>query len=297
MTEGFSSGFVAIIGKPNVGKSTILNYLIRRKVAIVSEKPETTRDNIQGILTSKEAQAVFIDTPGIHKPHLLLAKAMVKKAKSSLLDADLLLFVTELTSGLRDDDLLIAGLIKEVKKTSIALINKVDAASKSRVLPVIEELSKLHSFADIIPVSALKGDNMDVLEGKIFEYLPKGEKYYPDDQITDKDEMFRAAEMIREKALSLTREEVPHSIAVKIEKFCHREDKEILDIDATIYVERDSQKGIIVGRKGEMAKKIATLSRIDLQEQFGKQVFLRLCVKVLKNWIKDPLSLKMLGIE
>lgn len=296
MVQRFKSGFVAIIGKPNVGKSTILNTLLRQKLAIISEKPETTRDNIQGILTTDEVQAVFIDTPGIHRPHLLFGKYIVKKAKSSLFDADLLLFVVELTTGLSNEDFLIIDLIKDVKKPTIVLINKIDLVSKGRILPLIDEIKGYYNFLDFIPISALKGDNMQLLKEKVLESLPEGEKYYPDEQITDKDEIFQAQEIIREKVLSCTREEVPHSAAVRVEKFSLRQNKDIIDIDAIIYVERDSQKGIIVGKKGNMAKRIATLSRQELEEKFKKKVFLRIWAKVLKNWRKDPRSLKLLGM-
>lgn len=296
MTHRFKSGLVAIIGKPNVGKSTILNSFLGQKVAIISEKPETTRDNIQGILTSDEAQAVFIDTPGIHRPHLLLGKSMVKKAKSSLFDADLLLLVVELTTGLCDEDLLIIDLIKDAKKPTIVLINKIDSAGKGRILPLIDEIRKYYDFLDFIPISALGGDNMQLAKERVLENLSEGDKYYPNGQVTDKDEIFQASEIIREKVLAVTREEVPHSIAVKVERITLRQDKDIIDIDAIIYVERDSQKGIVIGKKGNMAKKIAILSRQELEEKFNKKVFLRIWVKVLKNWRKDPKSLKFLGM-
>lgn len=296
MAHRFKAGFVAIIGKPNVGKSTILNSLLRQKVAIVSEKPETTRDNIQGILTTDEAQAVFIDTPGIHRPRLLLGKSMVKRAKSSLFDADLLLLVVELTTGLCDEDFLIIDLIKEVKKPAIALINKIDSASKGYILPLIDEVRKCYDFLDFIPISALRGDNMQLTKESVLENLPEGDRYYPGEQITDKDEIFQASEIIREKVLAATREEVPHSVAVRVEKFALRQDKDIIDIDAIIYVERDSQKGIIVGKRGNMTKGIAVASRKELEEKFNRKVFLRIWVKVLKNWRKDPKSLRLLGM-
>lgn len=290
------SGFVTIAGKPNVGKSTLINTLLSEKIAIVSEKPETTRDSIKGILTTKDSQTIFIDTPGIHKPHLLLGKIMVRKASSSLHEADLVLYVAELTSGLSREDFQIVELIRDAKKPAIAVINKIDLVSKSRLLPLIAELKDRYDFIDFIPLSALKGDNIQLLKDKILESLPEGEMYYPDDQITDKDEKFQAAEIIREKILSLTREEIPHSVAVVIEEFTERQNKDIMDIDAVIYVERDSQKGIIVGKKGGMTKDIATQSRLELEEKLGKKVFLRVWVKVLKNWRRDPMSLRRLGV-
>jgi len=297
LTEKFRSGFVAIIGKPNVGKSTLLNSILNAKVTIVSEKPETTRDNIKGILTTSSSQAIFIDTPGIHRPHLLLGKMMVRKASSTLLDVDLLLFMVELTSGISSKDRLIVDMIRESGKPAIALINKVDARSKSKILPIIAELKSLYDFIDFIPISALNGDNLQILKDKIRENLPDNEKYYPDSQITDKDDRFQASEIIREKVLALTREEVPHSIAVQIDKLSQQGGKEILDIEATIYVERDSQKGIVIGKKGDMAKKISAQSRKDLRERFGQKVSLRIWVKVLKNWRKDIRSIKKLGMD
>lgn len=297
MTEKFRSGFVAIIGKPNVGKSTLLNSILNAKVTIVSEKPETTRDNIKGILTTSSSQAIFIDTPGIHRPHLLLGKMMVRKASSTLLDVDLLLFMVELTSGISSKDRLIVDMIRESGKPAIALINKVDARSKSKILPIIAELKSLYDFIDFIPISALNGDNLQILKHEICENLPDKEKYYPDSQITDKDDRFQTSEIIREKVLALTREEVPHSIAVVIDKLSQQAGKEILDIEATIYVERDSQKGIVIGKKGDMAKKISAQSRKDLRDKFGQKVSLRIWVKVLKNWRKDIRSIKRLGMD
>jgi len=295
--DSFKSGFVAIIGKPNVGKSTILNAFLRQKIAIVSEKPETTRDNIQGILTTEQAQIIFVDTPGIHRPHLLLGKSMVKKAKSSLLDTDLLLFVIDLASGLRSEDFLIIDLIRDVGKPAIAVINKIDRVSKKNILPIIDELKNRYGFLDFIPISAIEDDNIELLKGKILENLQAGEVYYPDGQVTDKNEIFQTSEIIREKVLSNTRQEVPHSVAVKIEKFSHRQDKDILDIEAIIYVERDSQKGIVVGKKGSMTKTIAVSSRQELEEIFKKKVFLQVWVKVLKDWRKDPKMIRFLEIE
>jgi len=297
MDNNFKSGFVAIIGKPNVGKSTLLNTLIDTKVAIVSSKPETTRDNIHGVLTTPSGQAVFVDTPGIHKPHLLLGKVMVNKAESVLPDGDLILYVSELGSGITEADSIILELIKEAKKPTIALINKIDLVSKSRMLPLIQKLQSYYDFLEYIGISALNNDGIEILKDLIFKYLPSGEMYYPDTAITNKSDLFFTSEIIREKVLHLTREEVPHSIAVKIEKFEQRESKDILDIEATIYVERDSQKGIIVGKKGLMAKEIGTLSRQELQEKFKKKIFLRIWVKVLKNWRKDPRSVKEFGGE
>lgn len=293
--KGLKSGFVAIVGKPNVGKSLILNWFFGQKIAIISSKPETTRSNIRGILTTKDAQVVFIDTPGIHKAHLRLGKEMVKKAKAVLSDADLLLVVVDAASGIREEDEKLFDLVSDSKIPSIALLNKVDIMKRSKLLPMIENLSTDYSFLEVIPVSALRGDNMEVLKNKVLEYLPFGDKYYPQEQITDQDINFRISEIIREKALELTRQEVPHSIAVLIEQMTPRKDKDIIYIKACIYVERDSQKAIVIGRNGSMIKQIGSLARDEIEKLLNKKVFLDLWVKVLKNWRSDPRAIKTLG--
>ncbi len=293
----FKSGFVTIVGKPNVGKSTILNWFFGEKLAIVSSKPETTRENIRGILTTKNAQAVFIDTPGIHKAHLLLGKEMVKKARASLGEADLLLVTADAASGIEQDDERLFALVNETKIPAIVLLNKMDIVKKSKVLPMIESISANYKFLDIIPISALSGDNMDVLKEKVFENLKDGDKYYPEEQLTDKDTVFRISEIIREKALDLTRDEVPHSIAVFVDRMVQRPDKDIMYINACLYVERQSQKIIVVGHNGNMIKQIGTLARKDIEKLLNKKVFLELWVKVLKNWRSDPGAIKMLGLQ
>ncbi|KPK41133.1 MAG: GTPase Era [Omnitrophica WOR_2 bacterium SM23_29] len=291
----FKSGYVAIIGKPNVGKSTILNYLVGEKVAIVTEKPETTRDKILGILTRGDAQVVFVDTPGIHKPRNLLGKHMTRIAKESFLEVDLIVFILDITSGIATEDEIIFNLLKDAGKPAILLINKVDLVSKSLSLPLIDEASKIYEFKEIIPTSATKGDNMDALLKKIIEYLPQGPKYFSDEQLTDKTERFLVSEMIREKALELTREEVPHSIAVLVEEFKERPKKELIYIRAMIFIERPSQKKIIIGHKGRMLKNIGEAARKDIEDFLKKRIYLDLWVKVYENWRKDPQALKMLG--
>ncbi len=290
----FKSGFVAIIGRPNVGKSTIINRLVGEKVAIVTEKPETTRDKIRGILTRDDAQVIFVDTPGIHKPSNLLGKRITQLAKDSLPEADLIVFVLDITKGITAEDGIIFDLVKKARKPAILLINKVDIKSKSLALPMIEEASKLYPFKEIIPTSATKGDNMDVLLKKVIDNLPEGPKYFSDDQMTDKTERFMAGEIVREKALELTREEVPHSVAVLVEDFKERRNK-VAYIRATIFVERHSQKKIIVGHKGQMLKNIGEAARRDIETLLGRRVFLELWVKVQENWRKDPQALRMLG--
>ena len=290
----YKSGFVSIIGKPNVGKSTVLNFLVGEKVAIVSEKPETTRDKIQGILTLANVQIVFVDTPGIHKPRILLGKQMVRRAKESLLESDLVLLMIDAASGVDENDRIMVSLLEGLKAPVFLLLNKVDLIKKSKVLPMIDELVKLYDFKESIPVSSVKGDNMDVLLKKIIEYLPQGEKFYPEEQLTDKHQRFIVREMIREKALEFTHQEVPHSVAVLVEEMKEKK-KNLVYIKAVIFVERDSQKAILIGKKGQMLKKIGESARIEAEKTLDKRVYLDLWVKVYKNWRKDEHALKMLG--
>jgi GTP-binding protein Era len=292
---GFKSGYVAIVGKPNVGKSTILNRLVGEKIAIVSPKPQTTRSRILGILTTVRAQIVFLDTPGIHKPHVLLGKAMVRAAQQSLFESDLILFTTDVTTGLDEEDQIIFRLLSDVKNPVILLINKIDAVSKSRILPLIDEASKIREFKEVIPVSATGGENMNLLLERIIDYLPEGPKYYPDDQLTDKTERFLVSELIRERVLKFMYQEVPYSVAVYVTDMKERPGRDVVYISATIYVERDSQKGILIGHKGEMLKKIGQLSRQEIEEMLKKKVYIELWVKVLKDWRKDERALQMLG--
>lgn len=291
----FKSGYVAVIGKPNVGKSAVLNYLVGEKVAIVTEKPETTRDKILGILTREDVQVVFVDTPGIHKPRNLLGKHMTRIAKESLLEVDLIVFILDITSGITSEDEVIFNLLKDARKPAILLINKVDLVSKSLALPLIDEASKIYEFKEIIPTSATKGDNMDVLLKKVIEYLPQGPKYFSDEQLTDKTERFLVGELIREKALELTWEEIPHSIAVLVEEFKERPKKKLIYIRATIFIERHSQKKIVIGHKGQMLKNIGEAARKNIEDFLKKRIYLDLWVKVYENWRKDPQALKMLG--
>lgn len=291
----FKSGYVAIIGKPNVGKSAILNYLVGEKVAIVTKRPETTRDKILGILTRDDAQVIFVDTPGIHKPKNLLGKNMTRLAKESLFEVDLIVFVLDITSGITGEDRIIFNLLKDARKPAILLINKVDLVSKSLVLPLIDEASKTYGFKELIPTSATKGDNMDVLLKKVIEYLPQGPKYFSDEQFTDKTERYMVGEMVREKALELTREEIPHSLAVLVEDFKERPKKKLVYIRATIFVERLSQKKILIGHKGQMLKNIGEAARKDMEGFLKRRVYLDLWVKVYENWRRDPQALKMLG--
>ena len=291
----FKAGKVAIIGRPNVGKSTLLNVLVKEKVCIVSEKPETTRDNIQGILSGKDFQVVFMDTPGMHRPKNLLGKLMVRKAQASLTETDLNLVLIDAHSGIIKEDIEIFNLMPV--KLNILIINKIDGIDRRHILPIIEKAHKFN-FKEIIPISALKKDGTDLVFKKILEYIPEGFPFFPDDQLTDKSESFVVQELIREKTLEITYQEVPHSIAVTVEEFQEKKDRnnnDIIYIRAAIYCEKESQKGIIIGDSGKMLKRIGEVSRKDIESFLQKKVFLDLWVKVYKNWRKDPFALKNLG--
>jgi GTP-binding protein Era len=290
------SGLVAISGQPNVGKSTILNGLLKEKVAIISKRPETTRDIIRGILTEKDCQIVFIDTPGIHKPHDLLGKLMLSRAQSSLMEADIVLFITEKNLAFnREDENILERLPRpEEGKKVIFIINKADKVKdKKLLLPIMDKAQKIYPFNEIIPLCALHQPDLDRLLEAIKKYLPEGPFLYPEDQLTDKGEDFAIKEMIREKILSCTFEEVPHSVAVVIDDMEEKED--IVRIYATIYVERISQKSIIIGKTGSMIKKIGEMARPEIEELLSKHVHLDLWVKVYDKWKKDPKGLRELG--
>lgn len=286
----FKAGKVAVIGRPNVGKSTLLNVLIKEKLCIVSEKPETTRDNIQGIISGRDFQIVFIDTPGMHRPKNLLGKSMVRRAAASLEEADLILVLIEAHNGITQEDKRIFEQL--AKKINLLIINKIDRIDKRLLLPIIEKAQEFN-FKEILPISATKKDGTDIVFKKILEYLPEGFPMFPEDQLSDKNERFFVQELIREKVLEFTRQEVPHSIAVKVEEM--KERKDMYYIHAYIYVERKSQKAIIIGKGGNMLKNIGESSRKEIEDFLQKKVFLDLWVKVQKNWRKDPFALKNLG--
>lgn len=292
----FKSGKVAIIGRPNVGKSTLLNVLINEKLSIVSKKPETTRDNIQGIISGKTFQVVFVDTPGIHRPRTLLGKSMVRRASSILLEADLVLVLIEAHAGITGEDKKIfQGLSSE--KINLLIINKIDKVDKRQVLPIIERAQKF-PFKEIIPISSSKKDGTSIVFKKILENLPDGSPMFPEDQLSDKNERFFVQELIREKVLELTQQEVPYSIAVTIEEMKEKKDKsnnDIFYIRSYIYVERNSQKAIIIGKNGRMLKRIGEYSRKEIENFLHKKVFLDLWVKICENWRKNPIILKRFG--
>ena len=292
------SGFVAISGQPNVGKSTILNGLLKEKVAIISRKPETTRDNIRGILTEEDWQIIFVDTPGIHKPHDLLGKLMLSRAQSSIMESDITLFVTEKKTAFNSDDENIRKRLPhpDEGKKVIFIINKADKVKEKRLLlPMIEKAQKFYPFDEIVPMCALKQKDLDRLLETIKSYLPEGPQLYPEDQLTDKNERFMVEEIIREKVLENTYREVPHSAAVVVDEFSEEPSGGLVKIYATIFIERASQKPIIIGDKGTMIKKIGRLARIDIEELLSKKVFLDLWVKVFEKWKKDPRGLREMG--
>lgn len=294
MFSGKKSGFVAIVGRPNVGKSTLMNQIIGQKVAIMSDKPQTTRNRIQGILTREEGQIIFIDTPGIHKPKSKLGDYMVKAAENALKEVDIILFLVEATQKMGAGEQYIIDRLKTTDTPVFLVINKIDQVHPEALLPLIDDYKEKYHFTEIVPVSALQGNNVDPLVQTIYRYLPEGPFYYPEDQHTDQPERFIAAELIREKALHLLREEVPHSIAVVIEEFKER-DQGVFYIHATIYCERKSQKGILIGRQGQMLKEIGKRARMDMENLFGNRVFLELWVKVKDDWRNEERLLKNFG--
>jgi GTP-binding protein Era len=292
--ETFRSGFIAIVGKPNVGKSTLLNRLLGRKIAPVSRKPQTTRENIRGIRTVRQHQLIFIDTPGLHEPHDGLGRHMVSSAKKSWVEADLMYLLVPALPP-EPDDLKVIEATSRFKNPIFLLINKVDLLKDKRLLlPIIEVYQKLRSFEAIVPISALKGDNLGELEQLTIQYLPEGPKYFPDDMISDQPVQEIVKEFIREKVVRFTGEEIPYVTAVQVDDFKKRADG-LTEIRATVFVEKDSQKGILIGKGGIKMKQIGEAARHDIELFLGKKVFLGLWVKVLKGWRKDPSSLRRLG--
>lgn len=291
----FRSGFVALVGRPNVGKSTLLNKFLGEKLAIMSDKPQTTRNKIQAVLNVPGAQIIFIDTPGIHKPKHKLGEFMVRVAQNVLHEVDVVLFLAEANEPpAGPGDRYIIEQLKETKTPVILVLNKIDLVSKTDILPLIDKYQGLLDFAGIVPVSALSGDNLESLQAEIVRRLPEGPQYYPDDMITDQPERVIMAELIREQVLHLTRDEVPHSVAVDMEEVKTRPNETVY-VRATIYTERDSQKGIIVGKSGQMIGKIGANARREIENLLGSKVFLELFVKVSKDWRNREKTLRNLG--
>lgn len=292
----FKSGFVAIVGRPNVGKSTLMNQVIGQKIAIMSDKPQTTRNKIHGVYTTEEKQIVFLDTPGIHKSNSKLGDFMVKSALGALEEVEAILFLADVSEELGGGDRFIIEQLKKVNTPVFLVLNKIDKVQPEALLPIIDKYSKLHSFTEVVPVSARDGNNVNTLLEQIGRYLPDGPMYYPADQITDHPEQFICAELIREKILQTTREEIPHSIAVEIESM-GTGDNGVVNIGAVIYVERPSQKGIIIGKNGAALKEVGKRARHDMERLLGSKIFLELWVKVKEDWRNRESVLKSLGFR
>ena len=295
LTEIFKSGFVTIAGRPNVGKSTLMNRFLGEKVSIVSNKPQTTRNNLQTVLTEKNYQIVFIDTPGIHRPRHRLGEYMVKAAQNTFNDADIILFMITPSKEINAADSKIIEHFRDENASVILAINKVDEYTKEELAKTIDIYKSLYDFKEIVPISALKGINTDTLLKILVENLPEGPKYFPDDVLTNQNKRFLVSEIIREKALQFLREEVPHGIAVEVEHMKREEKKNLIDISAVIYCEKESHKSIIIGKDGRMLKNIGIKARADIEKILDSKVYLNLWVKVNKDWRDDPSSLKRLG--
>ncbi len=292
----YRSGFVGIIGRPNVGKSTLMNQILGQKIAIMSDKPQTTRNKIQGIYTDEAYQIIFLDTPGIHKPHHKLDEYMNKAANSIIKDVDILFYLVDATARPGSGEEYIAKQLKTASAPVFLVINKIDLLRPEQILKVIQHYSRLLPFAEVVPVSALTGENVEELLTTLRKYLPKGPQYYDPDQVTDQPERAIMAEIIREKVFLNTREEIPHSVAVVISDYTAR-DNGALYIGAVIYVERESQKGIIIGKGGAMLKKIGSAARPEIENLFGNRVFLEIRVKVKKDWRDKENLLKNFGYD
>jgi len=292
----FKSGFISIIGRPNVGKSTFLNRVLGKKIAIMSDKPQTTRNKIQGVITDNDSQTIFIDTPGIHKPKHELGKFMTDLAIGTLNEVDAIMFMVNATEKIGKGDRFILEYLKAVKQPVYLVINKIDLIKKEELLAVIASFKEEHDFAGVIPISAMTGENIDTLLDVMKDQLPEGPQFYPSEYVTDHPERFIISELIREKVLHLTHEEVPHSVAVIIDKIEKSQDgKDLVEVMATIIVERSSQKGILIGKGGKMLKDIGSLARRDIINLLGTKIYLELWVKVQKDWRNKKLYLNDFG--
>lgn len=295
MKETFRSGFVSIIGRPNVGKSTLMNQLIGEKIAIMSNKPQTTRNRIQTVLTTDAFQAVFIDTPGIHTPKNKLGEFMVKSAITTLNEVDVIFYLVEADPFIGKLDEAIIERLKHIETPVFLCINKIDSVSKDVVLETIEAYRKVYDFKEIIPISAYEGVNLEAILKTMPNYLPEGPQFFPSDMLTDQPERQIVAEIIREKALHLLDKEIPHGIAVEIETMKKRDEGHVVDIEATIVCERDSHKRIIIGKQGQMIKSIGTKARYDIERLLGSKIYLTLWVKIKKNWRDSDFLIKNYG--
>ena len=296
MTKPFKSGFVAIVGRPNVGKSTFMNYVLGQKIAIMSDKAQTTRNKIQGVYTKDNAQIVFLDTPGIHKPKHELGEFMVKSAYSALKEVDAVLFMVNVSEKRGPGDDFIIEKLKGIKTPIFLVLNKIDLVTPEVLLERVESYKDALDFAGVFPISVLQGNNVNELMEALIEALPEGPQYYPADQITDHPEYFVVSELIREKILQLTQEEIPHSVAVTVDKM-QKDEFDKVHVYANIIVERKSQKGIIIGKGGRLLKEIGTRARRDIQQLLGNKVYLELWVKVEKDWRKRKSNLQEYGYK
>jgi GTP-binding protein Era len=295
MDNKYRSGFVALIGRPNVGKSTLMNHIVGQKIAIMSDKPQTTRNKIRGVYTSDDGQIIFLDTPGIHKPHSKLGEFLMKTAQDALDEVDLVLFLIDAAEGYGPGDRFIMENLKKVQTPVFLVVNKIDQVHPDQLLPLIDRLRNEYPFNEVVPISALQGNNTATLIDLIMNRLPEGPQYYPADQVTDHPERFIVGELIREKGLELTREEIPHSVAVVIEEMSEREEKDIVDVRAVIYTERPSQKGILIGKKGSLLKEVGKRAREEMERLLGTRIFLDLWVKVKKDWRNEEMMLRHFG--
>lgn len=294
----FKSGFITIIGRPNVGKSTLLNLLTGEKVAIMSRKPQTTRHNIRTVVTREDFQMVFVDTPGIHKPRNKLGEFMTHSALDTLDDVDIILYLVEATDkGIGPGDQSIISLLSKTRTPVILAINKVDLVDKQGILPLIDQYSKAYDFKEIVPISAIDARSADLIFKVLKEYLPEGKKFYPDDMLTDQPAKVLVQELIREKMLELLDEEVPHGVGIEVVRYKENEEQDILGIDANIYCEKASHKGIIIGKGGEMLKRIGSRAREDIERLVGMKVVLKLWVKVKEDWRNNDFMLNELGYK
>ncbi|QHW37108.1 GTPase Era [Staphylococcus ursi] len=290
----YKSGFVTIIGRPNVGKSTFVNRVIGHKIAIMSDKAQTTRNKIQGVMTQEDAQIVFLDTPGIHKPKHKLGDYMMKVAKNTLSEIDAVMFMVNVNEEIGRGDEYIMEMLKTVKTPVFLVLNKIDLVHPDALMPRIEQYQRYMDFAEIIPISALEGHNVDHFINVLKAYLPEGPQYYPDGQISDHPEQFVVSELIREKILQTTSEEIPHAIGVNVERMT-QESEDRVHIEAVIFVERDSQKGIVIGKGGKKLKEIGKRARLDIEYLLGSKVYLDLWVKVQKDWRNKSSFIKQMG--
>lgn len=290
--KGYRAGFVAILGRPNAGKSTLVNRLVGQKVSIVTSKPQTTRNRIQGVVTREDGQVVLIDTPGLHDAKTVLNRQMMKEVAAALEGIDVLLLVADASATVPASDTLLMDKAKRFPAKTILALNKVDRVPKQQLLPLLDAFSKAHPFAALVPISALKGDGLEQLLREVMKLLPEGQPYFPEEQVTDQPERFLASEIVREKAIALTYHEVPHALAVSVDTW--QETPKLLRIEMTLTVERASQKKILIGQRGEMLKKIGSQARRELEEILGVKIFLGLFVKVSENWRENPGAVRQL---